>query len=260
LKLVLKIGGAALEDPARVKAFARAVVSLAQHDDHVAVVHGGGAALTRTLNQMGRESVFVDGLRVTDAHTRDVAVMVLAGQSNKRMVAAIDAAGVPAAGLCGSDLGLLRAMKKQNRTDLGFVGEVCAVDWRWIDLLWSAGAVPVIASIAPDYHGELYNVNADEVAAACAIASGADALVFLTDVPGVRDQHGNVIPRLPASHVRDLSVAGVISGGMLPKLDACLRALDGRVSSVRIMPAARVEALSHLADGSLREGTEVVRS
>jgi acetylglutamate kinase len=149
-------------------------------------------------------------------------------------------------------------VKKRTDTDLGFVGEVCAVDWRWIELLWSAGAVPVIASIAPDYHGELYNLNADEVAAACAIACGADALVFLTDVAGVRDQHGNVIPRLPASHVRDLSVAGVISGGMLPKLDSCVRALDGGVSSVRIMPASRVETLLQLADGSLRDGTEVV--
>jgi acetylglutamate kinase len=258
VKLVLKIGGAALDDAARVKAFARTVVTLAQHDDHVAVVHGGGAALTRTLNELGHESVFVDGLRVTDAKTRDVAVMVLAGQSNKRMVAAIDAAGIPAAGLCGSDLGLLRAERK--RADLGFVGEVCAVDWRWIDLLWSAGAVPVIASIAPDRHGELYNVNADEVAAACAIASGADALVFLTDVDGVRDQHGDVISRLPASHIRDLATTGVISGGMLPKLDACVRALDGRVSSVRIMPAAQVEKLIQLADGTLREGTEVVRA
>jgi acetylglutamate kinase len=258
VKLVLKIGGAALDDAAKVKAFARTVVTLAQHDDHVAVVHGGGAALTRTLNELGHESVFVDGLRVTDAKTRDVAVMVLAGQSNKRMVAAIDAAGIPAAGLCGSDLGLLRAEPK--RADLGFVGEVCAVDWRWIDLLWSAGAVPVIASIAPDQHGELYNVNADEVASACAIASGADALVFLTDVDGVRDQKGEVMPKLPASHIRDLSVAGVISGGMIPKLEACVRALDGRVSRVHIMPAARVEKLIQLADGTLREGTEVVRA
>jgi len=259
MKLVLKIGGAALEDPARVKAFARTVVSLAQHDDHIAVVHGGGAALTRTLNQMGHESVFVDGLRVTDARTRDVAVMVLAGQSNKRVVAAIDAEGVPAAGLCGSDLGLLRAVKKRTGADLGFVGEVCAVDWRWIDLLWSAGAVPVIASIAPDHQGELYNVNADEVAAACAIACAADALVFLTDVEGVRDQRGEIIRRLPVPHIRDMAYAGIISGGMLPKLEACMRALDGRVSSVRIMPASRVEMLE-LAGGLLREGTEVVRS
>jgi len=258
MKLVLKIGGAALEDAARVKAFARTVVSLAQQDDQVAVVHGGGAALTRTLNELGHESVFIDGLRVTDARTRDVAVMVLAGQSNKRVVSAIDAAGVPAAGLCGSDLGLLRAVKKRTGTDLGFVGEVCSVDWRWIELLWSAGAVPVIASIAPDHQGELYNVNADEVAAACAIACGADALVFLTDVPGVRDQRGEIVPRLAISHIRDMAHAGIISGGMLPKLEACKRALDARVSSVRIMPAARVEALSQLADGSLRDGTEVV--
>lgn len=260
MRVVLKIGGAALEDPACISAFARTVVTLAQNDDHVAVVHGGGAALTRTLNELGYESVFVDGLRVTDARTRDVAVMVLAGQSNKRVVAAIDAAGVPAAGLCGSDLGLLRAIKKRTETDLGFVGEVSAVDWRWIELLWSAGAVPVIASIAPDQHGELYNVNADEVASACAIACGADALVFLTDVPGVRDHHGEVMKRLAVSDVRDLSVAGVISGGMLPKLDACVRALEGRVSTVRIMPAARVEMLTRLASGSLHEGTEVVRS
>jgi acetylglutamate kinase len=260
MKLVLKIGGAALEDSARVKAFARTVVSLAGNDDHVAVVHGGGAALTRTLNELGHESVFVDGLRVTDAKTRDVAVMVLAGQSNKRVVAAIDAAGVPAAGLCGSDLGLLRAEKKRSAADLGFVGEVCAVDWRWIELLWSAGAVPVIASIAPDRHGELYNLNADEVAAACAIACGADALVFLTDVDGVRDQHGEVIARLATSHIRDMVHTGTISGGMLPKLEACVRALDGRVLSVRIMPAARVEMLKQLADGNFHDGTEVVRA
>ncbi|HET6348746.1 MAG TPA: acetylglutamate kinase [Candidatus Krumholzibacteria bacterium] len=260
MKIVLKIGGAALEDNGRVRAFARAVVTLAQQDVDVAVIHGGGAALTRTLGELGYESRFENGLRVTDARTRDVAVMVLAGHSNKRVVAAIDAAGVPAAGLCGSDLGLLRAVKKRTGTDLGFVGEVDAVDWRWIDLLWSAGAVPVIASIAPGDDGELYNINADEVAAACAVACHADALVFLTDVPGVRDQYGNVIPRLPASHIRDLSIAGVVSGGMIPKLDACMRALDGRVSSVRILPAARVEALPLIADGSLHEGTEVVLS
>ncbi|HET6463689.1 MAG TPA: acetylglutamate kinase, partial [Candidatus Krumholzibacteria bacterium] len=186
------------------------------------------------------------------------AVMVLAGQSNKRVVSAIDAAGVPAAGLCGSDLGLLRAVKKRTPTDLGFVGEVSAVDWRWIELLWSAGAVPVIASIAPDQHGELYNVNADEVAAACAIASGADALVFLTDVDGVRDQHGDVMPQLDIAHVPDLTTTNVISGGMLPKLEACARALAGGVRSVYILPAARVEALTQLA--TLHEGTEVFRS
>jgi len=120
--------------------------------------------------------------------------------------------------------------------------------------------VPVIASIAPDRHGELYNVNADEVASACAIACAADALVFLTDVEGVRDQHGEIAERFVVSHPRDLAVAGVISGGMLPKLDACSRALDGGVRSVRIMPAAQVEKLIQFADGTLRAGTEVVRA
>jgi acetylglutamate kinase len=257
MKFVLKIGGAALEDRTRVAAFARAVASLAsQH--RVAVVHGGGAALTRTLLELGRETKFVNGLRVTDAQTRDVAVMVLAGHSNKRLVCAIDAAGVPAAGLCGSDLRILRAAKKQSAVDLGFVGEVVGVDWRWIDTLWNGGAVPVIASIASGSDGELYNVNADDVASACAVACQADALVFLTDVSGVRDAEGRVMERVVTGHVAGLARDSIISGGMLPKLAACAHALEGGVASVRIMPAARAEALSHLAGGSLFHGTEVV--
>ena len=258
MKLVLKIGGAALEDDVHVRAFAHTVVSLVQQEHRVAVVHGGGATLTRTLRELGHESTFVSGLRVTDARTRDVAVMVLAGHANKRVVAAIDAAGVPAAGLCGSDLGLMRAAKKLHAADLGFVGEVRTVDWRWIDLLWSAGAVPVIASMAPGPGGELYNVNADEVASACAVACSAHALIFLTDVPGVRDANGGVIARLSAGLVPQLVRTCTISGGMLPKLEACTRALDGGVGSVRILPAARVESLPQLADGSLQDGTEVV--
>jgi len=260
VKLVLKIGGAALEDDARVRAFAGAVAALARQH-RVAVVHGGGAALTRTLSELGHASTFVDGLRVTDARTRDVAVMVLGGHANKRLVAAIDAAGVPAAGLCGSDLRILRAEKKASGmagVDLGYVGEVREVDWRWVETLWAGGAVPVIASIAAAGDGELYNVNADEVASACAVACRADALVFLTDVEGVRDADGRVLGRVLAAHVAGMAQRGAISGGMLPKLAACARALDGGVASVRIMPAARAEALARVADGSLVHGTEVV--
>ena len=257
MKLVLKIGGAALEDDARVRAFAGAVAALAT-GHRVAIVHGGGAALTRTLAEMGRESTFAHGLRVTDAKTRDVAVMVLGGHANKRLVSAIDAAGVPAAGLCGSDLRILRAAKKNGVVDLGFVGEVREVHWRWVDTLWNGGAVPVIASIAAGDDGELYNVNADEVASACAVACHADALVFLTDVNGVRDADGRVIERLSAARVAGMAHASIISGGMLPKLAACASALDGGVASVRIMPAALAGTLPGVAAGSLHHGTEVV--
>ncbi len=257
MRLVLKIGGAALEDVARVRALAAAVAALAARGHRIAVVHGGGAALTRTLKALGHESRFVDGLRVTDARTRDVALMVLAGGTNKRVVAALNAAGVRAAGVCGVDLGLMHVAKKCNGTDLGFVGDVIAVDAHWIQWLWSGGAVPVVASIAADHRGEIYNVNADEAAAAWAVGARADALVFLTDVPGVRDAQGYVVARLTTSRASALASAGAISGGMLPKLEACTRALGGGVGRVLILPAARADALMRLDDGSLLDGTEV---
>jgi acetylglutamate kinase len=258
VKVVLKMGGSALDDPALVRDFARATASLANDGHRLAVVHGGGAALTRTLGELGCASTFVDGLRVTDAKTRDVAVMVLAGRLNKELVAAIGAAGCPALGVCGGDLGLLRAQKKRGPHDLGFVGEVCAVDWRWIDTLWSHGAIPVIASIALGLDGEYYNVNADEVASACAVACNADALVYLTDVPGVNGEDGAVIGRLETERVAAMVRQSTVSGGMLPKLAACTHALHRGVGRVRIMPAARVGALRAFLAGAAGYGTEVV--
>jgi acetylglutamate kinase len=258
VKLVVKIGGAALDDPALVREFARATTRLVEDGHRVAVVHGGGAALTRVLRELGCESRFVDGLRVTDARTRDVAVMVLAGRLSKQLVAAMTAAGASALGLCGGDLGLLRAAKKLTASDLGFVGEIHHVDRRWIDALWSHGATPVIASIALGADGEYYNVNADEVASACAVACHADALLFLTDVPGVSGADGGVMRRLSAAGVPRLIRQSTVSGGMQPKLQAAARALQRGVSHVRIMPAARVDALRAFPAGVLGCGTEVV--
>ena len=258
MTIVVKLGGAAIEDASVVHVCARAIVRLAQDGHRVAVVHGGGKALTRVLAQLGRQSEFVDGLRVTDAETRDVALMVLAGMVNKKLVAAIQSAGMPAVGFCGGDGMTFRARKKLvNGRDLGFVGEICSAEPCWIEAIWQHGGIPVLASLALGADGEYYNVNADEVAASCAAACHADALVFLTDVPGVKNAEGTVIPWLSTEQATDLVAASVIAGGMLPKLQACKLALREGVARVRIFPAAEAELLPQFLVANLECGTEV---
>jgi acetylglutamate kinase len=258
VRIVVKIGGAALENKATLRKCARAVAELAQDGHHVVVVHGGGSALTRMLKRLGHESRFVAGLRVSDAEIRDAAVMVLAGFVNKNLVAAIQAEGSPAIGLCGGDGGLFRARKKQmNGHDLGFVGEICSVESRWFEVIWAEGAIPVLSSLAPGFDGEYYNINADEMAAACAVACQADALIFLTDVPGVKNANGAVIRWLSTNDVANLAAESVISGGMLPKLEACSQALHKGVGRVRILPAEQAEMLPQFYFSKLECGTEV---
>jgi acetylglutamate kinase len=200
MKIVVKIGGAALEDK----------------DDLQEMREGGGATrrgwtsgrrgarrrqrADANLKLLGKKSDFVHGLRVTDAETRDVALMVLAGIVNKSLVAAIAAAGCPAIGLCGGDGGVFRARKKQDAEhDLGFVGEICFSEPRWLRAIWAEGGIPVLSSLALGGDGQYYNVNADQMAAACAIACEADALIFLTDVAGVKQADGSVMARLDTS-------------------------------------------------------------
>ena len=259
MKIVVKIGGAALEDKSRLRKCARAIVELAQDGHHITVVHGGVSALTRTLKLMGKQSDFVNGLRITDAETRDVALMVLSGIVNKSLVAAIVAAGSAAVGLCGADGMAFRARKKQNSScDLGFVGEICYAEPRWIEAIWSAGSIPVLSSVALGSDGEYYNINADQMASACAVACHADTLIFLTDVDGVKDAEGVVIPWLNTRDVAALVAASVIGGGMLPKLEACSEALHRGVGRVRILPAAQVEILPQFYFMKLEYGTEVI--
>jgi acetylglutamate kinase len=259
VKIVLKIGGAALEDKSRLRKCARAIVELAQDGHHVAVVHGGGSALTRTLKLLGKESDFVNGLRITDAETRDVALMVLSGIVNKSLVAAIVAAGSSAVGLCGADGMAFRARKKQNSScDLGFVGEICYAEPRWIEGIWGVGGIPVLSSVALGSDGEYYNINADQMASACAVACHADTLIFLTDVDGVKNAEGVVMPWLNTKDVAALIAASVIGGGMLPKLEACSDALHKGVGRVRILPAAQVEILPQFYFTKLGYGTEVI--
>ena len=256
--IVIKIGGAALEDAGTLRKCARAIAELAQDGHRVAVVHGGGSALTKVLQRLGKQSEFVRGLRVTDAETRDVALMVLGGMMNKKVVAAIQAAGMPAIGFCGGDGMSFRARRKQiSGNDVGFIGEICFAEPCWIEALWRQGGIPVLASLALGADGEYYNVNADEMAAACAAACHANALIFLTDVPGVHDAAGAVIPWLSTREAQQLTAGAVISGGMLPKLAACTEALKQGVGRVRILPAAEAEALPQFYLTKLNCGTEV---
>jgi len=261
VKIVVKIGGAALEDKSTLQKCAHAVVELAGDGHSVAVVHGGGAALTRTLQLLGKHSDFVNGLRVTDAETRDIALMVLSGIVNKSLVAAIAKAGLPAVGLCGGDGMAFRARRKRMPDcDLGFVGEICSVEPRWLQAIWHEGGIPVVSSIAFGADGEYYNVNADQMAAACAAACHADSLIFLTDVAGIKDASGTVIPWLSTTAAEALVAESVIRGGMLPKLQACREALHRGVGRVRILPAAQADVLSQFYFTKLPCGTEVTCS
>jgi acetylglutamate kinase len=258
MKYVVKLGGAGLESPELLEACTRAIADLVRDGNQVAVVHGGGVQLTRMLKALGKQSEFIAGLRVTDAETRDVALMVLAGKVNKGLVAALGSLGQPAVGMSGGDGLLFRARKKRTAPDLGYVGEIVSSDPRWIEAIWQLGGVPVISSMALGFDGEYYNINADEMAAACAIACHADALVFLTDVPGVKGATGEVLRWLSIDQIAEMAKNAVISGGMLPKLSACREALLNGVKRVRILPAEAASFLPDLCSSRVAQGTEVM--
>jgi acetylglutamate kinase len=258
VRYVVKLGGAGLETPELLGGCVRAIAELVRDGNQVAVVHGGGVQLTRTLKALGKQSQFIDGLRVTDAETRDAALMVLAGRVNKGLVAALGAVGQPAVGLSGGDGLLFRARKKRTQPDLGFVGEIAASDPRWLEAIWQLNGVPVLSSMALGFDGEYYNINADEMAAACAVACRADALVFLTDVPGVKDANGAVLRWLSIDQIAEMAKNAIISGGMLPKLSACREALLNGVKRVRILPAEAAGSLPDLCSARVSHGTEVM--
>jgi acetylglutamate kinase len=258
MKYVVKLGGAGLESPVLLEACTRAIADLVKDGNQVAVVHGGGIQLTRTLKALGKQSEFVNGLRVTDAETRDVALMVFGGKVNKGLVAALGAQGQAAVGLSGGDGLIFRARKKRTDPDLGFVGEIVSSDPRLIEAVWQMSAVPVFCSMALGFDGEYYNINADEMAAACAMACHADALVFLTDVPGVKGATGEVLRWLSIDQIAEMAKNAVISGGMLPKLGACREALLNGVKRVRILPAEAAGFLPDLCSSRVAQGTEVM--
>jgi acetylglutamate kinase len=247
MKLLVKLGGALLDSAPSRAAQAAQIARAAAAGHRVVVVHGGGKQMTRFLDQRGVKSQFVEGLRVTTAEVLDAVIKVVAGTVNRELVAALGAAGVRAAGLCGVDSGITTAV--QMRPELGAVGRPVSSDPRLLDLLTGAGYVPVVACVAGDSQGNIYNVNADQMAVAVAAALGVDRLIFLTDVEGVRGADGATLARLTAAGARELIGAGVATGGMQAKLNAACTALAGGAGEVVIAPGARERVLDHLLAG-----------
>jgi acetylglutamate kinase len=243
--VVIKYGGAAMTDPELKEEFARDVVLLKYVGMNPVVVHGGGPDITRYMERLGMEVRFVEGLRVSDEATVEVAKMVLVGKQNKDIVLRINRHGQPAVGLCGDD-GLLFTVRKQlasGETDIGFVGQIERVD---ADVLVHIAEdyIPVIASVGADTEGRSYNVNADAAAAAVAEALGAFKVIFLTDVEGWRSEAedpASLISEATAAEVRER--LGDVGGGMRPKLEACLHALSSGVGNAHIVDGREPHSL-----------------
>jgi acetylglutamate kinase len=244
--VVVKYGGHAMGEEDMARSFARDVVLLEQTAINPVVVHGGGPQIAAMLQQLGIKSEFAAGLRITDAKTVEIVEMVLAGSINKQIVGYINAAGGKAVGLCGKDGNMVKA-KKVSRTvtdpdsniervvDLGFVGEPDKVDLTILNQIIGREMIPVLAPVATSAEGGTFNVNADTFAGAIAGALKAKRLLLLTDVPGVLDKSKKLIPDLSIADARKLIADGTISGGMIPKVETCIYALDQGVEGVVIL-------------------------
>ncbi|HTZ75472.1 MAG TPA: acetylglutamate kinase [Candidatus Aquilonibacter sp.] len=261
MRMVIKIAGALLDDNENVQNLARQIAELARAGHELLVIHGGGKIFTATLARMGIESRFVNGLRVTDRETRDVAIMVFAGLLNKRVAGAISLAGQPAVGISAADATCFLAEPMQVEEcegGLGFVGYLTEVNVDFLHSLWRAGVVPVASCMGLGADGELYNINADHMAAAAAEFVGAERLIFLTDVAGVMDGD-KVLSSLKGPEIEDLIRRHVVSGGMILKLEAAKRALAGGVAEVRIVGGTQPRALLAAANGARsHHGTRVL--
>jgi acetylglutamate kinase len=249
--VVIKLGGAALP---HCDAVVRDLAAAREAGLQPILVHGGGPVISAWLKRIGKQTTFVDGLRVTDAETLEVATMALAGKVNKELVATLNLAGIPAVGLAGADGGWIRA-RRITDPDLGFVGEVVSVDPTLALALIAADYLPVVAPIALGDKG-LLNVNADTVAGDIARAVDAALLIFLTDVPGVKDASNVVATHLTATQVRSMRDAGTIDGGMIPKVQACLRAAEVGARAV-IADGADPGAIGIHVRGEAGNGTTI---
>ncbi len=237
MKTVIKFAGALLEDVPTMRALARQVAALALEGHEILIVHGGGRAFTEVLKRMGIESKFVSGLRVTDRETRDAAVMVFAGLLNKRLSAAITSEGYPAIGISAADAQCFLAEPMslgETIGALGFVGYLTGLNNAFIESLWRERLVPVAPCLGLGLDNEIYNINADHMAAACAEFLEADQLIYLTDVAGVLDGE-KVLSAITCEEIERLVQSRVVSGGMILKLEAAKRALEGGVREVRIV-------------------------
>jgi acetylglutamate kinase len=263
MRMVIKLAGALLEDDAVVRSLSAQVASVAKQGHEILVVHGGGRLFTATLKRLGIESKFVAGLRVTDREVRDVAVMVFAGLLNKRLSAAISAEGQPAVGISAADAQCFQAAPLVHNADeggLGFVGYLTGVNVAVLESLWREGLLPVAACLGLGADNELYNINADHMAAACAEYIAADQLIYLTDVAGVLDGE-KVLSAIACDQIEQLVQSRVVSGGMVLKLEAAKRALVGGVREVRIVGGSSPDSLLlalRAAEDSAGDGADAV--
>ncbi len=259
--VVVKYGGHAMGDDTVARDFSRDMVLLEQSGVNPVVVHGGGPQIGAMLKKLGIASQFSDGLRVTDKATMDIVEMVLAGAINKQIVGFINAEGGRAIGLCGKDGRMVMASKlarseASDGVDLGFVGEPVKVDTTVLDQVLGRELIPVLAPIAQGTNGDTYNINADTFAGAIAGALGAKRLLFLTDVPGVLDKDKKLIERLSVADIPGLIAEGTITGGMIPKLETCMYAIERGVEGVVILDgklphAVLIELLTDHGAGTL---------
>ncbi len=265
---VVKYGGAAQQQDRLKEAFAQDVVLLDYIGINMVVVHGGGPKISETMEKMGKSPVFIHGQRVTDEETVDIVEMVLGGLVNKEIVALINRHGGKAVGLTGKDGGLIKARRKtikkksakseEEIIDLGQVGEVVEVNPGVLKTLDDSGFIPVVAPVGVGDRGETLNINADSVASALAGALKAEKLILLTDVEGILDKKGNVIPTLSRKEINKLLKNGTITGGMIPKVEACLKALEAGVQKTHIIDGRTPHCL--LLEIFTREGigTEII--
>jgi acetylglutamate kinase len=265
--VVVKYGGHAMGEEQLARDFARDIVLLEQTAINPVVVHGGGPQIEAMLKKVGVQSQFAAGLRITDERTLEIVEMVLAGSINKQMVGYINEAGGKAIGLCGKDGNMVIARKLtravtdpdsaiEKVVDLGFVGEPDVVDTTVLDQVLGRELIPVLAPVAAAPHGGTYNVNADTFAGAIAGALKAKRFLLLTDVPGVLDKSGNLIKELAADDARALIADGTITGGMIPKVETCIDALERGVEGVVILDgkvphAVLLELFTELGAGTL---------
>jgi acetylglutamate kinase len=255
VKILVKLGGTLLDGPESRNAIADQIAAVRCHGVRLVVVHGGGKQMTRYLAERGIESRFVNGLRVTTPETVDAVLKVFAGSVNHELVAGLNRAGALAVGISGIDA--LLAEAEQMDPALGAVGRVTKSNVALLDLLTENGYLPVVACVAGDREGRIFNVNADQMAVACAAAWQAEQLIFLTDVEGVMDGSNRVQPSLTAASSRALIEEGVATGGMQAKLNAAIAALESGVEQVRIAPGAAPGVLDRILAGE-PAGTRMV--
>ena len=254
LSVVIKFGGHAMGEQASIEAFARDIVFLQQVGAKPIVVHGGGPQIGSMLARLEMESNFIDGLRVTDQQTISIVEMVLAGAINKSLVASISAAGGMSVGISGKDGNLIIAKKLNHRTkdtdsaienlvDLGYVGIPDKVDKQVLDALLGVNMIPVVAPLGLGADGQTYNINADTAAGSIASALNASRLLMLTDVDGVLDDNGKLIPRLSTAQAKQLILNGVIKGGMIPKVETCIQAVQSGAGAAVILDGRKKHAV-----------------